>query len=232
MPILNFYVVKNQAIKDEQTSGFKRYCKLRDDANKAFYIYQGCKRRWMNQDSEERGNSGINVLWPKQENQLFKEALEAANKGQSPNNISPIITYSTSGGITFQWMGDLETKFMENIQGDVKLSKVSVLFAPHHGRKTGKVPKTMLDILQPDIIVIGEASSDELNYYQGYNTITQNTAGDITFINDGQLIHIYVSNTNYHVDFLYNLGKDKTKDGKYLGSHDASNLPLKRVGNF
>lgn len=37
MPILNFYVVKNQAIKDEDTDSFVRYCKLRD-SEKAFYI--------------------------------------------------------------------------------------------------------------------------------------------------------------------------------------------------
>lgn len=37
MPILNFYVVKNQATKDEDTDSFVRYCKLRD-SEKAFYI--------------------------------------------------------------------------------------------------------------------------------------------------------------------------------------------------
>ena len=36
MPILNFYVVKNQAIKDEDTVSFQRYCELRD-SDRAFY---------------------------------------------------------------------------------------------------------------------------------------------------------------------------------------------------
>jgi hypothetical protein len=90
-------------------------------------------------------------------------------------------------------MGDLETEFMENIENDVQLSKVNILFAPHHGRDSGKVPQSMLDVLDPDVIVIGEASCDDLNYYCSYNTITQNSAGDITFVNDGKEIHIYVS---------------------------------------
>lgn len=38
MPIRNFYVVENQAVKDDDTTSFERYCELRD-SQKAFYIY-------------------------------------------------------------------------------------------------------------------------------------------------------------------------------------------------
>lgn len=37
--ILNFYCIKNNVIKDETTSDFEYYCDLRDDDDKAFYIY-------------------------------------------------------------------------------------------------------------------------------------------------------------------------------------------------
>ena len=47
LPIANFYVVKNQAMKVLTTESFKRYCKLRD-SDKAFYIYKNCSRKWMN----------------------------------------------------------------------------------------------------------------------------------------------------------------------------------------
>ena len=107
---------------------------------------------------------------------------------------------------------------MENIEDDVTLSKVNILFAPHHGRDSGKIPKSMLDILKPDIIIIGEAPAANLNYYQGYNTITQNTAGDITFVNDGDEIHIYVSNKNYSVNFLKN--RNKSEYNYYIGTLD------------
>jgi beta-lactamase superfamily II metal-dependent hydrolase len=222
MPIINFYCVKNEATKKDETTGFIRYCDLRD-SNKAFYIFKDCSRKWMNQNGpdengKEIGSSGINILWPNTDNQYFKDALKVAKDGGSPNNISPIITYSITDGAIYQWMGDLETAFMENIKDDVSLYKVNILFAPHHGRDSGKIPKSMLDILKPDIIIIGEAPSANLNYYQGYNTITQNSAGDITFVNDGKEIHIYVSNQNYTVNFLKN--RYKNEYNYYLGTLD------------
>lgn len=217
LPINNFYCVKNEATKEEKTTGFKRYCELRD-GDKVFNIYKNCSRKWMNQSDDERSSAGINILWPNTNNQYYKDALKVAKDGGSPNNISPIITYSIQDGAEYQWMGDLETGFMENIENDVKLAKVNILFAPHHGRESGKVPKSMLDILDPDIIIIGEAPSGNLNYYNGYNTITQNSAGDITFVNDGDEIHIYVSNENYSVNFLKN--RNKTEYYYYLGTLD------------
>lgn len=215
MPISNFYVVQNDVKKDDITSGFKRYSALRD-GSKAYNISKGCQRKWMNQENEERGSSGIRILWPDRTNQHFKDALTAANNGHSPNNISPIILYSIGSGVKYQWMGDLETQFMEDIKDDISLSKVHVLFAPHHGRDSGKIPKSMLEILDPDIIVIGEAPSEHLNYYKGYNTITQNSAGDITFVNEEDEIHIYVSNSEYKVSFLEN--KEKAGSDFYLGT--------------
>jgi beta-lactamase superfamily II metal-dependent hydrolase len=215
MPIRNFYVVKNDVEKDDETSGFKRYCTLRD-GDKAYYIRKGCSRKWMNKEDDERGSSEINILWPNVENKFFKEALKSANEGGSPNNISPMITYTINGGAKYQWMGDLETEFMKNIEDDVQLSKVNILFAPHHGRDSGKIPQSMLDDLAPDIIIIGEAHAENLNYYKGYNTITQNSAGDITFVNNGKEIHIYVSKKNYKVSFLKN--KNKTEYNYYLGT--------------
>ena len=206
MTIYNFYCVQNEATKKDETSGFKRYCKLRD-GDKAFNIYKGCSRKWMNLSDETRGSSGINILWPDTNNQHFKNALKIAKDGGSPNNISPIITYGV-GDAKYQWMGDLETTFMENIKDEVDFAKVNILFAPHHGRESGKIPKSILDILKPDIIIIGEAPSANLNYYQGYNTITQNSAGDITFVNDDKEIHIYVSNKDYKVNFLKNNNKN------------------------
>ena len=177
---------------------------------------KNCKRKWLNDSDDIRGSSGISIIWPDTSNKFFREALQKAKEGESPNNISPIIQYNSVGGIKFLWMGDLETEFMENIKDDVDFSKVNILFAPHHGRDSGKIPQSMLADLNPDIIIIGEAPVENLNYYKGYNTITQNSAGDITFVNDGKEIHIYVSNENYKVSFLKN--KNKTDYNYYLGT--------------
>lgn len=216
IPILNFYVVKNQAIKDEETVSFKHYCSLRDNTQKAFYIHKGCSRKWMNQASEERGSSGISILWPDTENADFQEALAECSAGECYNNISPVIRYSVEGGASFLWLGDLETEFMERITKHIKLPKTTVVFASHHGRDSGKIPDAWLEMLDPQIVVIGEAPSRHLNYYTGYKTLTQNSAGDITMECIGDKVHFYVSNPNYKPDGFADEGQASFPN--YIGS--------------
>ena len=115
MSFLNFYVVKNEATKIDDTDDFDRYCELRD-STKAFYIYKGCQRRWMNLSNEERKTSGIQILWPVTDNAHFRGALEDAAVGLSPNNISAVVKYSVENGPSLLWMGDLETDFMESVE--------------------------------------------------------------------------------------------------------------------
>lgn len=197
MPIQNFYVVQNEAIKDDETTSFKHYCKLRDDPSKAFHIYKGCSRKWMNQSDEVRKSSGINILWPDLNNPDFQKALNACNAGESYNNISAVIRYVIEGGASFMWLGDLETEFMEKITDHIELEKTTIIFAAHHGRDSGKIPNSWLEKLDPQIIVIGEAPSRHLHYYTGYTTITQNRAGDITMECVDNKVHFYVSDPNY-----------------------------------
>jgi hypothetical protein len=67
----------------------------------------------MNMDNDERGSSGISVLWPVIADPDVQSALEDAVDGLLPNNISCILKYSVTEGPTMMWMGDLETDFME-----------------------------------------------------------------------------------------------------------------------
>ncbi len=225
MSLLNFYCVKNEATKPDETEDFIKYCELRDSNEKAFHIYEGCSRRWMNLDGEDkngehRGSSGINILWPDTSNEYFKEALREAKNEDSPNNISPMIEYRYKDGATVLWMGDLEKDFMENLIDEVSLPKVNVLFAPHHGRKSGKVPNKWIEEMDPDIIIMGEAPSENLDYagYDGYNKITQNSTGDIILDCVESKIHIYVSNANYSVNFLDNEFMNYKYGCYYLGT--------------
>ena len=216
MPIANFYVMKNQATKSEETESFKHYCKLRDDPAKAFYIYKGCTRKWMNQTDDARGSSGVNILWPDVNNPDFKDALEVCNEGGSPNNISAVVRYALEGGASVMWLGDLETDFMEEIADHIVLEKTTIVFASHHGRDSGKIPDSWLKKLDPQIIVIGEAPSRHLHYYTGYKTLTQNRAGDITMELVDNKVHFYVSNPVYKRSDL----KDERADTfvNYVGS--------------
>jgi beta-lactamase superfamily II metal-dependent hydrolase len=214
--LLNFYCVRNKAIKSTPTADFTRYCELRDSA-KAFYLSKGCTRRWMNRSDDERKTSGLDIHWPDISNGHYKEALAKAEKAESPNNLSIILRYAVEGGPSFMWMGDIETGFMEKIQDEVDLPQTDVLFAPHHGRDSGRVPADMLKQISPRIIVIGEAPSQHLNYYVGYNTLTQNSAGDITFDVGANQARIYVSSSTYEVDFLQYESPDRTY-GNYIGT--------------
>ena len=217
MSLLNFYCVENEATKPDEITDFDRYCELRDDSKKAFYIYKGCSRKWINTGSDERGAAGINILWPITTNKHYKAALKHAKEGKSPNNISAIVKYSLKDGATILWMGDLETDFMDKIKGEITMDNADILYAPHHGRDSGKVPQEWLDDMDLKIVIIGEAPAKDLNYYEGYNTITQNSAGDIILECKSKKTHLYVSEENYSVDFLDNENMPDNY-GKYIGT--------------
>ena len=191
--IVNFYCVKNEATKTDESESFKKYCELRD-SDKAF------------------------CLWPITDNDDFKAELKLAKEETAFNNISPIITYSVNNGVKAIWLGDMENVFLEKIKGKVDWPEVDILFAPHHGRSSGKISSDVLVKMKPQIVVIGKAPSKNLDYYSGYNTITQNSAGSIVFDCDDSRVHIYVSNERYSVAFLDNDKKINTSHGHYIGS--------------
>ncbi len=215
MPIDNFYVVQNSAVKDSDTDSFVRYCQLRD-GEKAFYLTKGCRRKWLNQSDDDRSGAGIRILWPDTSNADFQAALASTADGEGDyNNISAAFSYS-SGDARFLWLGDLETDFMEAITDHIELTKTTVVFASHHGRESGKIPDSWLEKLDPQVIVLGEAPSRFLHYYTGYNIITQNSAGDLTMDVTGDRVHFYVSEAGYTRDFLTNERQNKFPN--YIGS--------------
>ncbi len=202
LELLNFYCVKNNATKEIESEDFLHYRGLSQSA-KVFHLYKGCTRKWMNEATDERGGAGLHILWPLLDSEHHSGELVVVAEGGSPNNISAIIEYKV-GGTNFLWMGDMETDYMNKIEELIDWVEVDVLFAPHHGRDSGKIPESILAKLNPKIVVIGEAPSEHLNYYQNYNTITQNSSGDITFEVENDRIHVYSSEQNYEVDFLHN----------------------------
>jgi len=107
---------------------------------------------------------------------------------------------------------------MESIKESIPLEKVNVLFAPHHGRESGRLPKSWLEELQPDIIVIGEAPSENINYYQEFNTIKQNSAKELLFECASKQVDIYCESESYDEAFLSNERKKDYYDLYYLGT--------------
>ena len=222
--LLNFYCVENSAVKDDETVSFKEYCKLRDDEKKHYFVKAGCKRKWMNDndknDGKNYGSSGINFRWPKIDNTDYQSALNAAAEGTAFNNLSPIFTYSIADGASFMWMGDIESDFVEKVKDTIDWHHVDVLFAPHHGRKSGKLPADVLSELNPKVVIIGEAPSENIDYYQGYNTLTQNSTGNITFECIDDMVHVFIETDCYTYDtsFLEDKNIANSEHGFYLGT--------------
>lgn len=196
----NFYVVENKLPIDNSDLSLKKYGELRD-SNSTSYIYRGFKRAFLNEDGvSDNGNhigcSGIHILWPIVNNTLFQEELVKVKNGESPNNISPAISYSINGSASFLWMGDMETDMQTEFYKECKgcIGHKDIVFAPHHGRESGSIPKELLEELSPKIIVVGNAPSKNLNYYDSSKTITQNTAGDIVFSTEEGKVHVFCEN--------------------------------------
>lgn len=217
--IVNFYCVNNKAAKNgDESDDFVKYKELRESTKK-FALYKGCRRMWMNESGEGRDGAGLNCLWPIISNAKYKKALEDAADGKSPNNISPAIEYAC-GGFSFLWMGDMETDMQEEFDKEVDNSHVTIVFAPHHGRKSGHIPSSLMDKLSPKLVIVGEAPSEDLDYYKSQDTITQNSAGDILFDVNTDFLDIFVSNSGYtKTDGMTTNNNHSTFDGMhYLGS--------------
>ena len=114
-----------------RTEDFDEYCRLRD-SDKAFYLEKGCKLKWMNVSSDERKQAGIDILWPVISNIHYKEALEEAARGNSPNNISPIIQYSC--GVKALWMGEKPTSWKRD-------GYISTFLLPTTGELLARYPR-------------------------------------------------------------------------------------------
>lgn len=195
-PTTNFYAVENQRPSNKEDKSLTKYQQLMKDCNYA--IKKDIRRAWLNKEdvNGKNGSSGIFFHWPVLSNEKFKSALEKVKNDESPNNISCVFTYQESDGASFMWMGDL----MEDMQKEyykkekANIPHADILFHPHHGRTTSKVPSELLDAIDPQLIVIGNAPADTLNYGDSRKTITQNTAGDIEFVCIGNEVHVYTEN--------------------------------------
>lgn len=191
--ITNFYAVANEIPANPDDVSLTKYIELKDNYN--YPIVKGLRRSWINQSDAVRRSSGINFLWPEITNKEYKEALQKVKDGTNQNDISCVFVYLV-GSASYMWMGDMETDMQNVFFASEKdnIKKVDILFHPHHGRKSSAPSKELMEALDPKIIVIGNAPADDLNYDDPDRTITQNSAGDVVFVNDDDYIHVYTQN--------------------------------------
>ena len=224
-PIQNFYSVPNNKKAEHGNSSLDEYIRLRKSTSN-YIIKQDVERYWLNQSNSERNSIGINFLWPDLKNAKFIAAQKSVEQGGSPNNISPVFTYSVKNSATIMWMGDMLSDMQKEFYEQCwqKLSKIDILFHPHHGRDTSKIPSELLDILDPSLIIIGNAPAKDLNYSNSCKTITQNTAGDILLVIEEKKVHVYTQNKidnkpdTLICDYEYAMCNLEYLNCKYLGT--------------
>ncbi len=192
--ITKFYAVENNIPADNADESLSTYIRLK--SKKCRQIERGVTPKYQNEGDDRIYSSNLNFEWPILASEKFKTALESVAKGGSPNNISCITTYRAGQGTVYMWMGDLETDMQQEYYDYCKgnIPQVDILFQPHHGRKSGAVPNDLLKALNPKLIVIGNAPSEYIDYGNPDITITQNTAGDIVFVNHMFCVDIYTQN--------------------------------------
>lgn len=150
-------------------------------------------RRWLNKDSENKESAQIYFEWPDPENEEFIINLRLGHD-EVLNDICPVITYRPTEKITFMWMGDLSKEMQqEYYDRTLYIPDNVILFAPHHGREEDNMPDGLLDLIDPKLVVIGNAASKDIDYahYGRERTLAQNVTGDITFVQQGDEVWVY-----------------------------------------
>jgi competence protein ComEC len=205
------------AYKEED---WDRYVQVRDGNEEGVKIISnlaGTRFPYANQKKEKaKGGDGLYILAPD------KALLHAANKVGEINDASYVLLYRSAGG-RILIPGDAHDEtwdyVIEHYKNDVE--NCSVLFAPHHGRKSGRSFE-FLDVVKPKITFFGCATSGHLAYdawsSRELPVITNNQAGNIVFDCANDQIDIYVQNPAFAEACECDLEKKNGQDYIYYDS--------------
>ncbi|RAX51356.1 hypothetical protein CCY99_09255 [Helicobacter sp. 16-1353] len=146
---------------------------------------------------------GLNIISPTKE--LIKNIQ--SNKEPNWNEVSYVILHEVfrrkilycgdSGNLAWE-------EIMKNDEIAQDLENIDILFAPHHGRKTGGDDKnTYIDTISPKLVIFGNTDSSKHKNYAPFNNrqipiLTNNEAGDIIItIKENSEINIQITNNDW-----------------------------------
>ena len=127
--------------------------------------------------------------------------VDNANESGDINDASYVIVYRTTAGKVI-FAGDSHDKTWEFILTNYKdsVADAAVLFAPHHGRKSGR-DYAFLDTVRPRITFFGCAPSKDLAYsawtHRELPYFTRNQCGHTRILPSKTGASIYIENENF-----------------------------------
>lgn len=219
--ISNFWDTNNKKeISDKADSGgynmedWKFYKNLRDGKitpSTRLTYYSGNSNLYYNEDN-------IQILSP------TPAILKSCNEKKDWNDSSYVLLYTPpkkgGGHWKILFAGDSEDLTWEHIikNHSDKVKNIDILFAPHHGRDSGR-NFGYLKSLTPTITLFGNANSNHLAYAKYPETrITNNQAGYIILDISEEQIEVLVKNFDFAKDFC---AKRKWEIPSLNGKHQA-----------
>ena len=203
--VINFWDTDNtKEISNKVATGgyniddWKFYKEIRDSkitpCNRLTY-YSGNRNQYYNDDF-------IEILSP------TSEILMTCNDYENWNDSSYVILFTPPRSNGRKWKilfaGDSEDCTWEQIIANHsdKVKDIDILFAPHHGRDSGRSYE-FLKTLRPKTTLFGNASSKHLAYgcYRSNVKITNNQAGYVILDVSENTLKIYVKNFEFARDF-------------------------------
>lgn len=124
--------------------------------------------------------------------------IDEAEETEEFNDASYVIQYYCSGHSAV-FPGDAHDRTWDYVLRNYedKVSNISLLAAPHHGRKSGRSYE-FLDVVQPTLTIFGCAPSEDLAYdawrNRGLDYITANQAGCIAVECEHDDMIVYIEN--------------------------------------
>lgn len=158
------------------------------------------------QENSYYSEDNIKILSP------TDELLKQANKNEDYNDLSYVLLFTPPKSKNRKWKilfaGDSDDATWKYILDNHKelVTDIDVLFAPHHGRDSGR-NFDFLKTLNPKVTLLGNASSKHLAY-SSYKSIriTNNQAGYVIIdINENEIV-FYVKNYEFARDFKHKRG--------------------------
>jgi len=176
----------------------------------------GARFPYANRDADGTGGGdGLRILSPDQ------AIVDATNEGGEVNDASYVILYRSSGGkilIPGDAHDETWSRVLEHHADEV--ADCDVLFAPHHGRKSG-ADFSFLDTVRPRLTFFGCANSGHLAYNEWSSrdlpVITNNQAGNIVLESTAAGMDLFVENHTFAKSRGYDCSRKNALGHAWIG---------------